>query len=121
MWLEVVETGGQLFDSPAPLKAVGAAFCPKSPGFTQSQHLLSQAGNKSCLSYITSGTKCPGHLCIPILPERAYTVGKLVPTQTYEPMSPAESPEERSFCKIALLRVTVRLTVPLAQGQEASL
>lgn len=72
MWLEVVETGGRLFDSLASLKAVGAAFCPGSPNFAQSQHLLSQAGNKSCLSYITSGTKRgTGHLCIPILPERA--------------------------------------------------
>lgn len=47
MWLEVVETGGRLFDSPAPLKAVGAAFCPKSAGFMQSQHLFSQQATRA--------------------------------------------------------------------------
>ena len=54
MWVEVVKTAVRLFDSPAPLKVVGAPFCSGSPGFMQSQRLLSQAGNMSCLSHITS-------------------------------------------------------------------
>lgn len=106
------ETAAWLFDSPAPLKMMGAPFCSRSPGFVQSQCLLSQAGSKSCLSCITScflvlnilvTSASPSCQKEPILWE------SLLPLRLMN-LCPLPSPLKKVGFVIALFRVTVRLT-----------
>lgn len=105
MWVETV----WLFDSPTPLKMVGAPFSSRSPVFVQSQHLLNQADSKACLSYIISCS-----LVLNVLVSSVSSSCQKGPMlwETLLPLrimnlSPAEPPEV--VFVITLFRVTVRL------------